>query len=126
MSELKPCPFCGGKAAIYELKCGWYVDCSDDDNCSHNPSQQNGIHMKQDAIDNWNTRAPQSEWVSVDAELPKDGQSVNFEVDSDGSKNQHLHGKVLGGTYDKVNDCFCTPGVAFYATRWTPSPELPQ
>lgn len=53
--KLKPCPFCGGKAVIYEMKCGWYVDCDNDEKCSHNPCQQNGIHRKEDAINAWNT-----------------------------------------------------------------------
>lgn len=27
VSSPLPCPFCGGKATIYETKNGWYVDC---------------------------------------------------------------------------------------------------
>lgn len=51
---LLPCPFCGGDAIMYELRCGWYVDCNQDDTCSHHPQQQEGIHRKEDAIAKWN------------------------------------------------------------------------
>jgi ssDNA-binding Zn-finger/Zn-ribbon topoisomerase 1 len=57
-NELKalPCPFCGSEATIYELKCGWYVDCGNDDDCSFTPRLQEGIHRKEDAVAKWNTR----------------------------------------------------------------------
>ena len=55
-NELKPCPFCGKPPIIYELQCGWYIDCDSEDDCSHHPSQQEGVHMKDNAIKDWNSR----------------------------------------------------------------------
>ena len=54
-NELKLCPFCGHTPTIYELKCGWYVDC-DNDKCSHYPQQQNGKHLRRYAVNAWNNR----------------------------------------------------------------------
>jgi len=55
-NELKGCPFCGHKPVIYELSCGWYIDCDNEDVCSHYPRQEKGIHMKDNAIKAWNKR----------------------------------------------------------------------
>jgi len=61
MSELKPCPFCG---AEHKNLMGYdyhKVGCSNID------CKIYGIAFEKDA---WNARAPQSEWISVDDELP--------------------------------------------------------
>jgi hypothetical protein len=69
MSEkLKPCPFCGGEAYIsnwcYKVMC---VDC-DAEVLVDERSTSSGL--KEVSL-KWNTRAPQSEWVSVDDRLPE-------------------------------------------------------
>jgi hypothetical protein len=68
---------------------------------------------------------PQQEWISV-ATPPAHKQRVNFCVDSFGGINAHLHGLVLGGSYDADNECFSIPGTSFLATHWQPSPEPPR
>jgi len=51
--ELKPCPFCGGKASIrlfYGVRYGVFCDCCD--------ARVGGLYIeKADAIDAWNRRA---------------------------------------------------------------------
>lgn len=57
MKDLKECPFCGSEAVIYEIGEGWFIDCGNrKSTCSHVPEQQEGCHMKEDAIKKWNTR----------------------------------------------------------------------
>lgn len=56
IDELKPCPFCGGDAEIYDFKDGRYlVECS---NTSCDVYPCTSIHYdKEDAIAAWNRRA---------------------------------------------------------------------
>lgn len=50
MSELKPCPFCGGKAELYYDRNLWSVECSD---CR----TQSGVNVTEEKVINaWNTR----------------------------------------------------------------------
>ena len=59
MSELKPCPFCGGEAKSYVRDYGdthyWRVSCSSD-RCGVNPVT-NVYHTESGAIEAWNIRA---------------------------------------------------------------------
>lgn len=63
MTELKPCPFCGSKAKIFDTMDGeWYVSCSQSEYqetgiiCSCIPSTWI-YDTKEDAIEAWNRRA---------------------------------------------------------------------
>ena len=58
MSELKPCPFCGGRAAIVETLGTLYVDAAHKKNCHVKPntwliSHENSIYKQVKA---WNRR----------------------------------------------------------------------
>ena len=66
MSKLKPCPFCGNKAEVYEecelikIRCSNYM-CQASVNSWHDEVE--------DAIDAWNKRSadrPQGEWIWVE------------------------------------------------------------
>jgi len=70
--ELKPCPFCGGKAELHRQsdlmldyiacpKCGLYMDTENFDS----------VDM---LIENWNRRA--SLWISIKNDCPRFGQFV--------------------------------------------------
>ena len=59
--KLKPCPFCGGEAGLFEIKgmdndlIGYMVGCLEDF-CEIRPSVQKELD-KQGVIDLWNRRA---------------------------------------------------------------------
>lgn len=59
-------------------------------------------------------------WISVDDKLPELHQRVLFVVKSD---NEWYNGKVYGGSF--TGNDFVTPGIAFGASHWMPSPEPP-
>ena len=63
MSELKPCPFCGGEARLYPSEAGFFVGCFND-GCVVNPCSGEFVYdgvwdeeQKEAAIKEWNTRA---------------------------------------------------------------------
>ena len=64
MAELKPCPFCGGEAGLFEVKgidndlLGYMVGCTED-HCEIRPSITKSLD-KDGVINAWNTR-PQKE-----------------------------------------------------------------
>jgi hypothetical protein len=65
MSDLLPCPFCGGVATLFR-SCdtfgGWYVECCDNGGCH---STTKNCKTAQEAADAWNTRAERTchwEW----------------------------------------------------------------
>lgn len=63
MAELKSCPFCGSKAAIWDKsKYDVCVRCA---NCN---SQTDWLPTIADAINIWNTRL--DSWISIDEKLP--------------------------------------------------------
>ncbi|MCA9330125.1 Lar family restriction alleviation protein, partial [Candidatus Saccharibacteria bacterium] len=51
--EVKPCPFCGGKADVLENAWGYYINCS---KCRKGDSCLSGFYEKQEAIEAWNKR----------------------------------------------------------------------
>lgn len=77
--ELKPCPFCGGKGEMCETKpstarfnegaVNFAVQCFAFD-CQGVKANCWGV-TPEDAADMWNTRAQQSDWISVDDRLPE-------------------------------------------------------
>jgi uncharacterized Zn finger protein len=72
MSELKQCPFCGCRAEAVDEDYGGddigFVQCTD---CGARTDGYLAGTVSHDIlIGEWNTRAPQSEWISVDDELP--------------------------------------------------------
>lgn len=69
MSDLKACPFCGELAEIYDNDAGFSIEC-----CSFScrVGTLDSDWSKQAAIEIWNKRAPQDNWISVvNAELKK-------------------------------------------------------
>lgn len=58
--ELKPCPFCGGKAYAWRTDQGlWYADCKENDfsKCIVQPGTIDPLPSEQEAIEAWNRRA---------------------------------------------------------------------
>ena len=64
-------------------------------------------------------------WISTQDRKPAQNQSVAFVVEAEnGSSQEHLHGRVLGGTYHPDRG-FSTPGIGFRASHWMPLPTAP-
>ncbi|HBO3869459.1 Lar family restriction alleviation protein [Pseudomonas aeruginosa] len=64
MTELKPCPFCGGSAFVGPFtRKRWFCECED---CGTSMISQSD---KQHAIDQWNRRAIPADHVLVPREL---------------------------------------------------------
>ena len=61
MSELLPCPFCGGEARIIRTESGWFLKQEHDDNCwlsdATTVNAAIGEWGERQAIEAWNTRA---------------------------------------------------------------------
>jgi Lar family restriction alleviation protein len=101
MTELKPCPFCGGDVfgRPDENQKVKYVHCI---TCG---TEGPAAHTMEDAADKWNTR--QSPWISVGDRLPEE-QGFYFSLDDCGRGNvDWFSGK------DFENE---------YLTHWMPIP----
>ena len=61
MSELKPCPFCGGEAHITLEQAMWFIECENED-CGAMMGFEAEVVSRIEAIAAWNRRAqPASE-----------------------------------------------------------------
>ena len=65
-----------------------------------------------------------SDWISVKDRLPENMQTVAFVAWSEFS--DRYNGRVLGGRYDSLLDCFSIPGACFEASHWMPLPKPPE
>lgn len=73
MSELKPCPFCGGKASINYYEHNTHsVECNI---CHARTSVTGGIKR---CIDECNARS--GVWINIEEQLPKIGQECLIEI----------------------------------------------
>lgn len=58
MSDILPCPFCGGKANVHKVgSVAWYAYCDPENNCGAQP-YVGGYPTAESAIAGWNRRAP--------------------------------------------------------------------
>jgi len=72
MSELKPCPFCGGKPRGQSVGAkNWCIYCAD---CESRTRRY--YPTWEEACAAWNLRA--SGWISVKERLPEDSEMLNF------------------------------------------------
>lgn len=67
MEDLRPCPFCGGEAAIYEPLATslWFVCCSNGDMCSTCGPDRG---TRSEAIEAWNSRANDDQQVCLNCQ----------------------------------------------------------
>lgn len=124
MNELKNCPYCGGKAAIYSCTSGddesgyyalWSACCiecgskTDDSICSDA------------ATEKWNTRA--DGWVSVGDRLPVAGAKVLIllEVGENIERGEYIgDGDFKGNWCNRRGKNYC-----YKVTHWMPLPSPP-
>ena len=64
--ELKPCPFCGGKAGLYHTYDG--LSCVQCDECGISTLRKMDARL---AIQMWNRRSSEIEWIPVSEKLPR-------------------------------------------------------
>ncbi len=115
MTDLKPCPFCGG---VNILSGGddkyvgvWCDDCG--------ASGPNGYNCGSD----WNRRA--SPWQPIET-APRDGTSVDLWIESGrGGYRLENHCFINGSWRDENGLPFGNP-VTSSATHWMPLPEPPE
>lgn len=117
MSDLlKPCPHCGSCAKVYLAQNYlWFVFCTNKF-CNNITIY---FETKERAINQWNTRAPQSEWISVNDDLPELHVPVLFAV----------KGEIRIGHFYHHNKKFISEGDKFYMSDvdgWMPLPNPPE
>lgn len=85
MSELKPCPFCGGDAEVrHSVTCGYdsyWVECKDFKNCRGSVSPVTDVESV--AVEAWNTRHVETcnaELANRYIELPLDADGVPIHI----------------------------------------------
>jgi Lar family restriction alleviation protein len=79
--ELKPCPFCGSKNVMID---DLFDNGTNTVFCGECQSKSSNFCHFDSAIEQWNTRAPQNEWISVDDEDPNPS-SYHHVLDASGS-----------------------------------------
>jgi hypothetical protein len=86
------------------------------------------LYEAQKAIRELQSQLRVHSWISVQDQLPVDGQSVAFVVSTKSPTWEYLHGKVLGGTYWKstFGGDFSIPGLTITASHWLPLPPAPE
>ena len=111
MTDLKPCPFCGGEASIYEeIPGGYIVQC-------HDCCGQIGIMTIEHAIAAWNARAD-TEYGAVpatDENMAKYGwvreRTCQFTI-----KDNMNESEGMGDVWIECSACHCV--FDFYADEW--------
>lgn len=109
MTELKPCPFCGGKAKILKMTFGgvsYQVICG---SCSANLDQR--FAYEDEAIEAWNRRAT-AVWTPVSEDKPEPFQEVLVTLHENGWN---------GETYDTVKSQAYDGD--YKITAWMPLPQ---
>ena len=128
--ELKPCPFCGGKAevvpySVYGKVKSYFVNCL---NCG---CQIRDYTSKQNAEKAWNEiRKRKSRWVKVEGRLPApdeyDWVLVNVKFDEDGTYGvPHIAEYRNGEWWGYFCDVPLTE-LGETVTHWMPLPEYPE
>jgi Lar family restriction alleviation protein len=117
MTELKPCPFCGGDVfgRPDENQKVKYVHCI---TCG---TEGPAAHTMEDAADKWNTR--QSPWISVGDRLPEANTDVFVMVKKRGARIAYQDQDGWFDAYD--HRCYGLHGDIVWGTtvtHWMPIP----
>ena len=131
MTELKACPFCGGKAEVDVSEVTLNGDaCCDELNasCIHCDRPRGSFTDYLECVKDWNTRA-QSEWVSVDDRLPEDNCGYKFLVSITNDQVDDLVSSSIyfSGGFKQVHRSGISHGfeVQVGVTHWMPMPLSP-
>lgn len=126
--ELKPCPFCGGEAAINIDGDYPTVNCMGHDGPDY-PNGFDGCSTFKYSVEAWNTRAdhiPEASkmmWISVDDRLPDDNGWYLVHH----SGGMLFSRELIDGTYFKSKKLWANAKADKYGqiTHWMPLPEPP-
>lgn len=101
-----------------------------DEDAKHNPEPQNPYAFRYGYIlgfkEGQKTCTEKQEWLFATIKSPKQFQECIFVVES---RDETYNGRVMGGIYQGVvfgYHEFTTPGIAWRATLWLPSPTVPK
>lgn len=138
MSELKKCPFCGGKniyMGAFDFSPDCNIECEDCGAgfCTEVPWERNKGSREEEIkahdklckdilMELWNTRA--DGWISVKDELPEKNEQVMIYV-----KTYFGHEIDIARLEGKKKDIFRTLDVSYEleeVTHWQPLPEPPK
>ena len=117
MPELKPCPFCGGKAEIVFMSEKFTVSCASG-GCMANiawcPDEEKAARA-------WNRRA--SDWIPCSERLPEDGERILICVHLASHESVQLDTCIEDGGY-----MYLDSGYSFgkEVTHWMPLPTPPK
>lgn len=131
MDKLKPCPFCGGDAQLYNWETdnnlchGWYrVSCIRGTCGTDGPMADS----TKKALKRWDTRA--SGWIPVEDGLPELNQSVDgwTPLACNGETNQRIENICWDPEYKKwvCSDYYEPLSSELNITHWMPQPEPPE
>ena len=103
MTELKSCPFCGGKAAIHcdiprFYGYGYGVGCSNPDCIAYSGYGMAAYEAKEDAISAWNRRA---EHTATRISVPREGHTAIGHYECGGCRG------VVGAQDAHCKHCGC-------------------
>ena len=120
MTELKPCPFCGGKADWFVLEKMnneklYYVE------CSYCFARTGYYFTEYEPIKEWNKRTP--DWISVNKRLPE--ESGDYLVFVEGLIENMMYSKRHSAW--NATDLNCHKNYEITTvTHWLPLPEPPE
>lgn len=122
MSDLLPCPFCGGEAYLTETDGYPRGECTNEE-CRAELCGSDGegkYEAMEAAVVKWNTRT--SQWVSVKDRMPEGDPHDPFVLAYDAKRNLQL---VL--YFSVSDDLFCKDGTHYKnITHWQPLPNPPE
>jgi Lar family restriction alleviation protein len=132
MSNLKPCPFCGGvaklKAPGYEHYSPCWVKCTQ---CgAEGPTKSS----EEKAEKGWNERAQEDKWIPVKEKLPdKDGRYLVCDggavleacFSPTGQLRRNQNGEFYRLPSWSTTDCYESEDLD-HVTHWMPLPEPPE
>lgn len=114
MSELKPCPFCGGEARLSHAGAKHIIFCP---NCVRLPADGGYINQEQ-AIAAWNNRP--DGWISVEDKLPTVNKYGDVYV------LVHMDEGFIATTTFVENEGFELWAESGEVTHWQPLPKPPK
>ena len=121
MIELKPCPFCGGKAIFLEDDDGrvlpWLI-------CSGCSCETDCYDTIEEAIAAWNRRA--SGWISVKDRMPEISLSQKDRVLVNVAPSKAHGSDVCGIDTDRTIDGKTFVRWGYRVTHWMPLPDAPE